>query len=381
MHGLGYLAISAKLEDGSHRYKPGDHVVYIPSQSVLPEFLLKEMGFWNSETNKGTLAGSKGDRVKPMRLRGIFSEGLLYPAAVRQSCTSDGMPHGFTKTYWNIQLGQDSGVLAVTVDKDDSRQLIDGYDVSHELGITKWEPPIPTHLAGDVVNLGDIAVRYDFERLESVPDLFEPGETVIAREKLHGTFSAILFVPGLNNPQMFGSQGEIVVHSKGLGSKGLVFSNSENNRNNLYVRNLQALLATGYEDRLRDLSAKNSNAVVWVLGEIFGRGVQDLDYGQAGPQFRVFDIALDGEWASTVALDTVAKQLSLETVPTLLTGPFDLPTLEKIRDGKSTLGGSHVREGVVVTALNSKPHSKVGRRIAKMISPDYLTRKNGTEFN
>lgn len=47
MEGLGYTAISAKMDDGSPRYKAGDWVVYIPSASVLPEWLLKEMGFWN----------------------------------------------------------------------------------------------------------------------------------------------------------------------------------------------------------------------------------------------------------------------------------------------------------------------------------------------
>lgn len=79
LEGLGYTCISGKLEDGSPRYKAGDMVVYIPSASVLPEWLLRKMDFWNAETNKGTLAGSNGDRVKPLKLRGIFSEGVLYP--------------------------------------------------------------------------------------------------------------------------------------------------------------------------------------------------------------------------------------------------------------------------------------------------------------
>lgn len=79
LEGLGYTCISGKLEDGSPRYKAGDYVVYIPGAAVLPEYLLKEMDFWNEETGKGTLAGANGDRVKPLKLRGIFSEGVLYP--------------------------------------------------------------------------------------------------------------------------------------------------------------------------------------------------------------------------------------------------------------------------------------------------------------
>jgi len=77
LEGLGYLCVSGKLEDGSPRYRAGDLVVYIPNAAVLPEWLLREMDFWNAETGKGTLAGSNGDRVKPLKLRGIFSEGLI----------------------------------------------------------------------------------------------------------------------------------------------------------------------------------------------------------------------------------------------------------------------------------------------------------------
>ena len=75
----GYTCISNKLEDGSDRYNVGDLVVYIPSDSVLPEALLKKMEFWDEEKGKGVLAGSLGNRVKPLKLRGIFSEGVLYP--------------------------------------------------------------------------------------------------------------------------------------------------------------------------------------------------------------------------------------------------------------------------------------------------------------
>lgn len=77
LEGLGYLCISGKLEDGSPRYQAGDWCVYIPSAAVLPEWLLKEMDFWNEETGKGMLSGSDGNRVKPLKLRGIFSEGLI----------------------------------------------------------------------------------------------------------------------------------------------------------------------------------------------------------------------------------------------------------------------------------------------------------------
>src|SRR5208283_4488196 len=73
----GYKCISNLKDDGTWRYNTADLVVYIPEASVIPEWMLKKMGFWKDD--KGTLAGSKGDRCKAIRLRGIFSQGILYP--------------------------------------------------------------------------------------------------------------------------------------------------------------------------------------------------------------------------------------------------------------------------------------------------------------
>jgi RNA ligase (TIGR02306 family) len=164
LEGLGYTAISGKLEDGSPRYKAGDVVVYIPSAAVLPEWLLRKMDFWNAETNKGMLAGSNGDRVKPLRLRGIFSEGVLYPA----------------------QDGWEPPKPVMVLRETGMRWFEVGEDASEHLGITKWSPPIPVNMAGEVANLSGHTVKYDFERIESVPDMFAPGEQVVATEKLHG---------------------------------------------------------------------------------------------------------------------------------------------------------------------------------------------------
>ena len=253
LEGLGYTCISGKLSDGSPRYKVDDWVVYIPSAAVLPEWLLKEMDFWNEETGKGTLAGADGNRVKPLRLRGVFSEGVLYPVS-------------YNPRHW-----QGNGLSVKTgPDPDDTMDDFMTDDVSDAMGITKWEPPIPVGMAGEVANLFGSTVRYDFERLEGVPDIFEPGEPVVATEKLHGTFSAIIFEPGLNHPEMFGRNGEILVHSKGLGAQGLAFKNVEANANNLYVRTLRALLEAGLEDKL--LASYDFNGVksIALIGEVFG---------------------------------------------------------------------------------------------------------------
>ena len=158
---LGYVTISAKLEDGSHRYKDGDQIVYVPEGAVVPEWLLKP-GFWKDDPEggpgKGILAGSKGNRVKAMRLRQIFSQGIMF-----------AVENGFVKN----EAGE---VL----------EVVEGDDVAEFLNITKYEPPIPVAMAGEVAAIFGKTANYDFESIQSVPDLFTVGEAVVATEKLHG---------------------------------------------------------------------------------------------------------------------------------------------------------------------------------------------------
>jgi len=173
LEGMGFTCISAKLEDGSPRYKVGDFVVYIPSAAVLPEWLLKSMGFWNDETGKGTLTGADGNRVKPLKLRGVFSEGVLYP--LNAYGEDEFLTNDPTKAvYWFVE--DPIGEKAVNLG-DDARSF---------LGITKYSPPIPTAMAGEVANMFGHTVKYDFDRWEQNTELFEPGEQVVASEKIHG---------------------------------------------------------------------------------------------------------------------------------------------------------------------------------------------------
>ncbi len=120
-----------------------------------------------------------------------------------------------------------------------------------------------------------------------------------------------------------------------------------------------------------------------VFGEIYGRGVQDLHYGQANPQFRAFDIKIGDRWLNRHEFLTAASPeegVGLEMVPELYVGPYDLVALEAARDGKTVLGGGgHMREGIVIRCRDASDHPIHGRRIGKWVSPDYLLRKGAGE--
>jgi hypothetical protein len=60
---------------------------------------------------------------------------------------------------------------------------------------------------------------------------------------------------------------------------------------------------------------------------------------------------------------------------------FSNELLDKYTNGKSLLCPSQIKEGCVVKAVCEKNDPRIGRKILKSINPDYLLRKNGTEYS
>ncbi|GAA2417324.1 RNA ligase (ATP) [Actinomadura vinacea] len=328
-----YRAVVAKGQ-----FQTGDWALYIPEGSLLPDELIAELGL------TGKLAGSQKNRVKAVRLRGELSQGIVcLPQAV-------------------------SGVDLAEANAQDR-------DFAEELGVTKWVPPIPVHMAGEVVSAADLLPWIEIEDIKRYPSMFEAGEPVVATEKIHG--SACLF-------SLVG--GEAFVSSKGFGAKRLALAH---NPKNLYWR---AIESHGVAEAARRIADIFEVERVGVFGEVFGRGVQDLAYGAnaAGEQvgYAVFDVAIataEGpvRWLNSGELADVLAKVELPAVPRLYEGPYDEAALMDLASGKETVSGSseHLREGLVVrSAVERYSQVTVGRAIAKFISPAYLTRKGGTEY-
>jgi RNA ligase (TIGR02306 family) len=197
---------------------------------------------------------------------------------------------------------------------------------------------------------------------------------VVATEKVHGT--ACLFTL---------ADGEAFVSSKGFGSKRLAIAHDPRN---LYWRAIEAYGVPAAAIRIGELLGTGR---VGVFGEVFGQGVQDLAYGASGkgerPGYAVFDVAteVDGmvRWLDPGELAEVLAKMELPAVPRLYEGPYDEAALMELASGRETVSGTaeHLREGLVVRSATSR-YSGVtgGRAIAKFVSPAYLTRKGGTEY-
>ncbi|MEU2233186.1 RNA ligase (ATP) [Streptomyces vietnamensis] len=317
-------------------YETGDVAVYIPEQAVLPLPLVEELGL------TGRLAGGNSDRVKAVRLRGELSQGIV--------CRP--------------------GALAGT---DLARAAADGVDFAEVLGITKWVPPIPPTMNGDVEAAPDLLPWVDIENLQRYPDVFEPGEPVVLTEKLHGTACLLTF---------HAEEGRVQVSSKGFGAKGLAL---QEDPRNLYWRAVHGHGLAAVAERLAErLGARR----VGLFGEVYGSGVQDLAYGADARSetvgYALFDVSaeIDGHvrWLDPEA---VLEAGEVALVPRLYSGPYDLDTVLAHASGRETVSGreTHLREGVVIRSATER-YSPVtgGRAIAKAVSPAYLTRKGGTEF-
>ena len=362
-HVFGYTCI---VQKGS--FKVGDKAVYLQEGALIPQWLLGKMGLWKKGEEKGMLAGSQGNRVKAIRLRGIFSQGLLYP--VRELDASAFPAQVAIETY--------GGEAIAMLNADPS-------GIAEALGITKYIPKVPTHFDGSVLGVSDGTLKFDIEDLQRHPGAILDGEHVVVTEKIHGSWTCFGFVPWLNDERLL--EGGTIVTSKGLSSKGMVFDTSEGqNVNNLYVRMWRKLMeTTGTWERIVD-EAKDKGEAIYILGETFGAGVQDLHYGMKDPEFRVFAILRKGEkehaanYLDYGSLMNYSSWFGLETVPLLWFGSFSREKVEKHRDGKTTFDASHVREGIVIS-LAGKRKTSDEHPFIKLVSPKYLLRKGeATEF-
>lgn len=316
---------------GKDLYKTGDLVAYIPEASLLPEEVSKFLEL------DGKLAGSAKNRVKAIKLRGVLSQGVTYPAR----------PH------WKL-----------------------GDDVTEELKITKWEPPIPVHLAGDVQR-SPYKFNFDVENIKKFPNVFQDGEEVIFTEKIHGSCMLTCLVPEADrHPEMI--DGKLIVISKGLASQQLFFKDNEKNAENSYVKCAKKL------DLANKLDPGMTGKAVWVLGELFG--MQDLKYGvQNGElKFKVFGIKIGDSWLNWDDTLLFCKVSGLETVPILYRGPFSKEVVAEYTKGKESVTGTekHMREGIVIYPAVGRGHPEIGRVFLKSVSEEYLLRKGEvTEFS
>lgn len=311
-------------------YRTGDEVVFVPEKSVLTGTLLEEF--------RNYLVGPNKDRVKAISLRGELSCGILLGPALVYAASGARMNE--------VPMNQ---------------------DLSERMGIAKYEPPIPTELAGQVEPIPD-GVHYgqhDCEQFGVYADQFVPGEEVVITEKLHG--SQAIFYWDTGTDLQF-------VTSKGLLSKGLCLTKTERNAYWRAVPALEALVLDMFASEI----LPNTPHVFQVFGELVPCQGGNWSYGFTEPTIRVFDVRVNGKSMTYEDLKPVWKDA---WVPVLYEGGFNPETVRAFREGKEQVSGKelHIREGAVVRPYEDRRASDGTRLVLKLINPAY--KETGEEIN
>ena len=332
----GWNCITKKGE-----YGVGERVVIATTDAVIPQELSDKMGVTNYLR--------KGQRVRTVKLRGIYSECLIIPTL-------------FCKQQY----------------------LKEGDDKMEELGISKYEPPVKQiQLAsGRKIKYRDnpnFHIYYKFPNLKNVQGMFTEEDVVQISRKLHGTNSRYGIVKKvklslwdkvkkffrladkwIDFEFIYGSHNV----EKGSDSQGFYSTDVWKTIDEQY--NIRGKLwdwVTNHE------SPETIGQGVVIYGEIYGAGIQkNYDYRLWDIRFAGFDITVNGKYMDVMFCDFIFNDtLKLPQVETLFLGNWNQETQDKFTFNNFIEGTKVPHEGIVVKHISGN-RSKV----AKVINPSYL---------
>lgn len=291
-------------------YARGDSVIYCEIDSFLP--VREEFEFLRKSSLK-QMNGREGFRLRTVKLRGQISQGLLIAPSI---------------------LG---------------RAFVVGEDVTSELGIVKYEAPIPACLGGNVIGAfpGFIA-KTDEERIQNLAGDYASfqGKAFYVSEKLDGTSFTAFFNAGQ------------------FGVCGRNWQMAQDDKNSHW----RVVHSTGLQERLSGVGRSLA-----VQGELVGPGIQKNLYqldAQRVFVFNIYDIEASA-YLEKAEMESICNQLDLPIVPPLgeMLVPKNIDDLLQLAEGKSQLNPKVEREGLVWV------HGSGDRRISfKTISNKFLAK-------
>ena len=325
------------------QYTEGDLVVCATTDAVIPEALAEKMNVTNYLRS--------GNRVRTIKLKGVYSECLIIPFI-----------------YTEMELSK----------------LKEGMDVMSYIGIVKYETPVKQiRLAsGKKVRYSEnpnFAVYYKFPNMKNVKGMFVDGDLVQITRKIHGSNARYGIVRKnkftfwdkvkkflrLSNKWsdyefVFGSHNV----EKGSDSQGYYDTNI------WYDINKKYLIKERLWNYVRlQMTPEKIGSGVILYGEIFGAGVQkNYDYGLKSVEFVGFDFVINGVYQAPANTKFLFLDvIGLPHVEELYVGPWSQEIQDKYVFNNFIPGTKVPHEGVVV-----KAHTGERQKIAKVINPDYL---------
>jgi RNA ligase (TIGR02306 family) len=330
----GWNAITKKGE-----YKVGDLVVIATTDAVIPQELSDAMGV--------TSYLRKGQRVRTVKLRGVYSECLIIPI-------------GFIPDKYRYE----------------------GADCMELMNIFKYEPPaVQVQLAsGRKIKYHqnpNFGVYYKFPNLKNVAGLFTEDDLVEITRKIHGTNARYGIVKKKKISiwdkvkRFFGN--EFVEYEYVYGSHNV---EKGSDSQGFYDTDVWRTVAEKYQirEKLWDLFKQYKDYYeieegIVIYGEIYGEGIQkNYDYGLDGIRFAGFDVTINGGYCDSVRTrDIFFNVLELPYVPTLYAGAWSQEIQDSFVFNNFIEGTKVPHEGIVIKHVNGERN-----KVAKVINPDYL---------
>lgn len=325
---LGWDVIISK-KDG---YKVGDKVVYFEIDSFLP--CVEEYEFLRKSSYKKSPILGEGFRLKPVKLRGEMSYGLILPIEV---CFKDCMP----LPEMDFEIGE---------------------DVTELLNIKKWEEPEKASLGGDAKGKRPYWIeKSDETRVQSKPELLQEFSNVpyYITTKYDGS-SHFIGIDTENNFH-FGSHN---LELKPTDKKGSFY---------------QFIVENHLEEKLTFLKKECGWDTVYIIGEWCGQGIQKNRIELKKPYWYPFTFNINGERMGLQEIHDICRALDIqmveiEEIDSCLLDRY--PTIEKLLE-RAGENRKHVYpgecEGIVIRPI--KPiYSKVLDRplSMKVINNKYL---------
>jgi RNA ligase (TIGR02306 family) len=334
----GWNAIIKKGE-----YQVGDKVVVATTDAVIPQDLSDSMGV------TGYLR--KGQRVRTVKLRGVYSECLIM--------SKNTIP--VLRKY---------------------PTLTEGEDLMELLGIVKYEPPVKMvemSVGGRKIKYHqnpNFHVYHKFPNLKNAPEMFNEEDRVSITRKLHGTNARY----GIVRKKKLSLLDRV---RKFFGNKWIEFEYVYGSHNvekgsdsqGFYSTDVWRTIADEYKikEKLWEyvkeyFIPQHFGSGIVIYGEIYGHGIQkNYDYGLQDIKFAGFDVEIDGTYQSYFNERSIFDTLDLPNVELLYTGLWSKETQDKFVFNNFIDGTKVPHEGIVVKDLSGE-RQKVG----KVINPDYL---------
>lgn len=327
---------------GKRQFQEGDAVIYFPIDSLLPMSIVEQLGL-AGKLAYGDIPTDDSERlqnrVKTAKLRGNISQGIV---------------SGLT----------DLSDIFPTVDFE---SLEIGDDITEQLGVTKYEPPIVPMRHGSLARLPDMVSVYDIESAQNYRDIMDEylmDAPVYITEKVEGS----------NWWATINADGEISV-----GQRNYEIIDVVDYQHDWY----KVLKNQTLEDKLKQLweALNKSNdklQLVTLRGEMTGPGVQGNFYKLPDYKVWAFDIEVNGSPIDAERFLALTKQLKIDVVPQLavdvtLRDWLNGQTIKEVADGESLIYKVK-REGIVIKPMTEKTDMRLGRVFIKQHSLAYLAK-------